>query len=186
MTGIIRYRLLTLLAGASLLAAPLPARAQEAAGAGERDATGLNAAPAGRFTMQPVDGGMLKLDTQTGGMSFCSSRAGQWRCEALPDERAALETEIDRLQKRLAARQGGVPDIMAPPLPPPASPGTPPAQEGPPRAGRVPDAGQPTEPPAETRRRLDEAMEMAEHVFRRFFDMIDRLRRDPPKGEDAL
>lgn len=53
--------------------------------------------PGGRFTMHPVEGGVLRLDTQSGTMSMCRDRAGQWACEALPDERQTLEKEIDRL-----------------------------------------------------------------------------------------
>jgi hypothetical protein len=52
----------------------------------------------GRFTMHPVEGGALRLDTDTGQVSQCRPReGGQWLCQSLPDERAALEKEIERL-----------------------------------------------------------------------------------------
>jgi hypothetical protein len=52
----------------------------------------------GRYSMHPADGGVIRLDTQTGGISMCKARAeGQWQCEALADERTALQQEIDRL-----------------------------------------------------------------------------------------
>ncbi len=51
----------------------------------------------GRFTMSPVSEGFLRLDTRTGTVSTCSNKGG-WTCRAIPDERAALDTEIGRLQ----------------------------------------------------------------------------------------
>lgn len=51
----------------------------------------------GRFTLSPVPEGFLRLDTRTGAMSTCSNRGG-WACRLVPDERAALDAEIGRLQ----------------------------------------------------------------------------------------
>ena len=64
---------------------------------------------AGRFTMRPTDEGMLRLDTQTGEVSLCSKATGNWACRSVPDERAALENEIDRLNaenRQLRAQLG--------------------------------------------------------------------------------
>ena len=137
-----------------------------------------------RFTLQPVEGGVLKLDTRTGALSFCSTRAGgsagNWVCEAVPEDRAALEAEIARLQARIAELEkgrAGVPDIMAPALPP--SSGENPA---PPESGPAPDSRD----PAEAERQLDRAMDMAERVFRRFFDMVNRLRSEPAPQDQKL
>jgi hypothetical protein len=55
-----------------------------------------------RFKMQKVDGGFLRLDAQTGQVSFCRERAGDWTCETAADDRAALEAEIKRLSDRVA------------------------------------------------------------------------------------
>ncbi len=54
------------------------------------------AAP-GRYTMTPAGEGMLRLDTQTGEVSVCSNVSGNWTCASVPDDRIALENEINRL-----------------------------------------------------------------------------------------
>lgn len=51
----------------------------------------------GRFTLSPVPDGFLRLDTRTGAVSTCSNTNG-WICRLVPDERAALDSEIGRLQ----------------------------------------------------------------------------------------
>jgi hypothetical protein len=76
--------------------------------AGQALAQGAPAPQGGRFTMHPADGGMLRLDTETGTMSMCKARNGQWQCESLPDERAALDKEISRLAKDNQDLQGAV------------------------------------------------------------------------------
>ena len=51
----------------------------------------------GRFKLSPVPEGFLRLDTRTGVVSTCSNKGG-WACRLVPDERAALDAEIGRLQ----------------------------------------------------------------------------------------
>ncbi|WP_038360709.1 hypothetical protein [Bosea sp. 117] len=138
-----------------------------------------------RFSMQPVEGGLLRLDGRTGQLSFCSSVSGSWTCRLVPDDRSAYEQEIARLNDRIAAlegRSGGrVPDIMAPPqTTPPQS--TSPDGSVPQATPSVPDAGSPTDPKDEAGR-LDQAMRMAEQAFRRFMDMVDRLREERGTGQ---
>ena len=54
--------------------------------------------PPARFSFSRVENGLLRLDTQTGQVALCSARSVGWACEAVPEERAALEKEIARLQ----------------------------------------------------------------------------------------
>lgn len=56
-----------------------------------------------RFKLQKVEGGFLRLDSQTGQVSFCRERESAWSCETVADDRAALEAEIRRLTDRIAA-----------------------------------------------------------------------------------
>jgi hypothetical protein len=46
-----------------------------------------------RFSFQRVDEGLLRLDGQTGEIILCSSHKGDWSCEAVPENHAALEKE---------------------------------------------------------------------------------------------
>lgn len=57
----------------------------------------------GRYSFSSVSDGMLRLDSRTGQVSLCSKREAGWACQIVPDERAALETEIGRLQSENAA-----------------------------------------------------------------------------------
>jgi hypothetical protein len=52
----------------------------------------------GRYALSPVEGGVIRLDTRTGAVSTCSNSNGGWACHAAPDERAAMDEEIGRLQ----------------------------------------------------------------------------------------
>lgn len=54
----------------------------------------------GRFSMQPVDGGMLRLDTQTGAMSFCQSRDGAWACARIEDDSTGLATQLADVERK--------------------------------------------------------------------------------------
>jgi hypothetical protein len=58
-----------------------------------------------RFTMQPIDGGFLRMDTETGAMSLCMKRGAGVACEPVEDQRAG-QSEVDRLtQENKALRE---------------------------------------------------------------------------------
>jgi hypothetical protein len=74
-----------------------------------------------RFSFNRIDEGYLRLDGRTGQVSVCARRAVGWACQAAPDERAALEAEIARLQsdnallkKELLARNIPLPGNIKP------------------------------------------------------------------------
>jgi hypothetical protein len=52
----------------------------------------------GRYALSPAGDGVIRLDTRTGTVSNCNSSPAGWACYAVPDERAAMDTEIGRLQ----------------------------------------------------------------------------------------
>jgi hypothetical protein len=56
-------------------------------------------APEGdRFTLQPTEGGFLRMNKETGAVSYCSAKDGASVCRLAADERVALEAEIERLR----------------------------------------------------------------------------------------
>ena len=82
----------------------------------------------GRYTFNKVADGLLRLDTQTGEVSLCSQRTVGWACQAAPDDRAVMESEIARLRAENAALKK---EILSRglPLPPGAAPESPAANE---------------------------------------------------------
>ena len=75
----------------------------------------------GRYTLNKVTDGFVRLDTQTGEVALCSQRTVGWACQAAPVDRAVFESEIARLRSENAALKK---DILARglPLPPGAMP----------------------------------------------------------------
>jgi hypothetical protein len=66
--------------------------------------------PAGRYTLRDAEGGMLRLDRETGTLSFCFDTGKGWRCEAAGDEvaaceqrAAALKARVEEMESRMAA-----------------------------------------------------------------------------------
>jgi hypothetical protein len=57
----------------------------------------------GRYTLNKVTDGFVRLDTQTGEVALCSQRTVGWACQAAPEDRAAFEGEIARLRGENAA-----------------------------------------------------------------------------------
>jgi hypothetical protein len=57
----------------------------------------------GRYTLNKVTDGFVRLDTHTGEVALCSQRTVGWACQAAPEDRAAFESEIARLRSENAA-----------------------------------------------------------------------------------
>jgi hypothetical protein len=83
----------------------------------------------GRYSSYPLADGVVRLDTRTGQMSRCSRSDSGWACTTIPDERAALEAEIARLQdenvklkKELLTRGLPVPEVSRPSTAKPEAP----------------------------------------------------------------
>src|SRR5262249_33458724 len=56
-----------------------------------------------RYQLGRVEDGYLRLDLKTGQVSLCSRRSAGWACVTVPDDRAAFDGEIARLQGENAA-----------------------------------------------------------------------------------
>ncbi len=165
---------------AALAVAGVPARAQDAPPASvpvPAEPSAPSAAPApgdGRYTLHPAQDSFMRLDSRTGQMSLCARAASGWSCQAVPDERAALESEIARLQgdnaalkKELLARGVALPDGVRADQPPPPPPPLPPAAKGDGPVVRLP-----------TDAEFDRAMAFIEKAWRRMVEMMVDLQRD--------
>jgi len=74
-------------------------------------------APAGRYQLQPVEGGVVRLDTATGEMALCKADAGKLACTPSAstatattpgaDDLAALKARVDALERQMASGSKG-------------------------------------------------------------------------------
>jgi hypothetical protein len=136
----------------------------------------------GRYTLSPVTDGVIRLDTRTGEVSTCSNAGTGWACYALPDERAALDAEIGRLQTdneklktQLAEREPTVAGKIDEALPKadPLKPPEPKVAEGE-RKIEIPKI----EIPLPSDRDMDRAMSFLEQAWRRLVEMANRVQKD--------
>jgi cell division protein FtsB len=71
-----------------------------------------------RYSFNRVDDGFLRLDNSSGQIAYCSPHTVGWACQAVPEDRAALEKEIARLQAEVAGLKREVANLREPPPPP--------------------------------------------------------------------
>jgi len=131
----------------------------------------------GRYVLSPVADGVIRLDTRTGDVSTCTNTGTGWACYAVPDERAALDAEIGRLQAdneklkaQLAAREPVVTGKIDEPLPKSDSLKAP--------DPKVAEGERKIEIPLPSDRDMDRVMSFLEQAWRRLVDMANRMQRD--------
>jgi hypothetical protein len=131
----------------------------------------------GRYTLSPVPDGVIRLDTRTGEVSNCGNDSYGWACHLVPDERAAYDKEIGRLQaeneklkQRLAESGGTVSGKTDEPLPKSDS-----LKKAEPNAAESPNK---IEIPLPSDRDMDRVMSFLEQAWRRLVDMANRMQKD--------
>jgi hypothetical protein len=138
--------------------------------------------PPGRFSLSRVEGGFLRLDSVTGHMSFCSPHTVGWACQAVPEDRAALDAEIARLQRELGKLKDEIAKAQLPPEPP-RPPGDIPPQAGE-NQGRDQNQAQ-SQDEAKLRLPSREEMERAraalERAWQHLVEMISEFQKDLTK-----
>ncbi len=144
-------RLVVALAIATALMAP-PARAQ------------TSETEDNHYQFNRVEDGYLRLDRKTGQVSLCSRHAVGWSCQAVPDDRAAYDSEIARLQGENAALKKAMLDRGLP-LPGGVTPDAPVARGD--SDLKVPD-----------RPDIDRMVSAVEKVWRRLVEMLMSLQKD--------
>jgi hypothetical protein len=143
----------------------------------------------GRYALSPAGDGVLRLDTRTGAVSTCNNSGAGWACYAVPDERAAMDSEIGRLQadnerlkadneklkKELAEREPTVSGKIEEPLPKSDS-----LKKSEPK---VAEGERKIEIPLPSDRDMDRVMSFLEQAWRRLIEMANRLQRDSSSGK---
>jgi hypothetical protein len=144
-----------------------------------------------RFTYHRIDDGYLRLDLRSGEVATCRQREAGWTCTMAPEERAALENEIARLQRDNALLKNALLERGLPlPVPhadatAPSAPAVPPVasapQTNPPTAMAPPRP--PSTAPAEPDLRRDNAdvdrvMDVMERLWRRLVELMATIQRD--------
>lgn len=131
----------------------------------------------GRYALSPVTDGVTRLDTRTGAVSTCTNSSSGWACYAVPDERAAFDAEIgrlqadnDRLKAQLAAREPGTDGKIDEPLPK-----TDPLKKFEPK---VTDNPRKIEIPLPSDSDIDRVASFVERAWRRLMEMANRMQRD--------
>ena len=84
-----------------------------------------------RFSFVRVDDGFLRFDLKTGQVAYCNAHADGWSCQAVPENRSALEREVKSLKDEVAGLKRELETLREPPPPrPPAPIPPPPAAQG--------------------------------------------------------
>ena len=157
-----------------------------------------------RFTYHRVDDGYLRLDLRSGEVATCRQREAGWACTLAPEERAALESEIARLQRDNALLKNALlerglplptpgtdapalaaqpPVAQAPQSNPPAIPpvaSAPPQANPPAAASPSPSAPTPADPNLRQRdsAEVDRVMDVMERLWRRLVELVSTIQRD--------
>lgn len=130
----------------------------------------------GRYSMAPIPEGVLRLDTRTGAMSTCTKNGTGWACYAVPDERAAFDAEIGRLQAEVEKLKG---QLAAGPTVSgkvdEALPKSDPLKKAQPK---VAEGDRKIEIPLPSDQDVDRVMSFLEKAWRRLIDMANRVQKD--------
>jgi hypothetical protein len=131
----------------------------------------------GRYALSPIADGAIRLDTRTGAVSTCTNTGTGWACYAVPDERAALDQEIGRLQAdneklkaELAAREPSVTGKIDEPLPKTDQLKKP--------EPKIAESERKIEIPLPSDRDMDRVMSFLEQAWRRLVEMANRMQKD--------
>jgi hypothetical protein len=130
----------------------------------------------GRYTLAPAAEGVIRLDTRTGAVSNCNNNGNGWACYAVPDERAAMDDEIGRLQAeneklkaQLAERETTAPGKNAEALPKSDKQAAPP---------KVVQGERKLEIPLPSDQDMDRVMSFVERAWRRLMEIANRMQKD--------
>ena len=138
----------------------------------------------GRYALSPIPDGVIRLDTRTGAVSTCSNGGAGWACYAVPDERAAFDEEIGRLQAENEKSRTEMERLKAElALRPPVAEGK--TDEALPKSDslkkaepKVAEGERKIEIPLPSDRDMDRVMSFLEQAWRRLVEMANRMQKD--------
>jgi len=159
-----------LLAGLAWAAPVHGVRAQDVAQAQAQ--TPPLATEGGRYTFHRMGETFVRLDSATGQVAECRSSATGWSCQAAPDERLALESEIARLQRENASLKKS---MLARGL---DLPGGTTAETRPVPPASIPDPSDSAPRGAPSEAEIDRAIAYMKNVWKKLVDMMIDLQRD--------
>ena len=138
----------------------------------------------GRYALSPIPDGVIRLDTRTGAVSTCNSTGAGWACYTAPDERAALDAEIGRLQTENEKSRAELEKLKAElAARPPTAEGK--TDEALPKSDslkkpepKVAEGERKIEIPLPSDRDMDRVMSFLERAWRRLVEMANRVQKD--------
>ncbi len=130
------------------------------------DTPGDAGQPKGRYSMSPVDGGFLRLDTETGAVALCVKKDPSWACEPVKDGTAgpASTADLEAENKALKDRVKALEDAKGT---------TPPSTEYP----AEPPGGGVSQLPTEEE--VDKAFDYIEGMYKKLRERIKKFEAEP-------
>ena len=138
----------------------------------------------GRYTLSPITDGVIRLDTRTGAVSTCSNSGAGWACYVVPDERAAYDQEIGRLQSENEKSKTEIEKLKTELASrAPVAEGK--IEEALPKSDlqkkaepKVAESPRKIEIPLPSDRDMDRVMSFLEQAWRRLVEMANRMQKD--------
>jgi hypothetical protein len=138
----------------------------------------------GRYALSTIPDGVVRLDTRTGVVSTCNNSGAGWACYTAPDERAALDAEIGRLQAEIEKSRAELGRLKAElATRAPTAEGK--IDEALPKSDslkkpepKVADGERKIEIPLPSERDMDRVMSFLEQAWRRLVEMANRVQKD--------
>jgi len=138
----------------------------------------------GRYTLSPITDGVIRLDTRTGAVSTCNNAGAGWACYVVPDERAAYDQEIGRLQVENEKSKTEIEKLKAELASrPPVAEGK--TDEALPKSDlqkkaepKVAESPRKIEIPLPSEHDMDRVMSFLEQAWRRLVEMANRMQKD--------
>src|SRR5882672_11461426 len=138
----------------------------------------------GRYALSPAGDGVIRLDTRTGTVSNCNNSPAGWACYAVPDERAAMDTEIgwlqaenEKLKAQLASRDGTVEGKTGEALPKSDRQSAPNAAEPKAAQPKAAEGERKLEIPLPSDQDMDRLMSFVERAWRRLIEIANRMQK---------